>query len=69
MRGVISQRLWIGNAGDARRVPDVLRTGIKAVVDPVRGASPEEMLCALAKDVPHDVSPGLWAEVQSAIRA
>jgi hypothetical protein len=135
MREVIPGLLWIGNARDARRIPELLRTGITAVVDlaieeppvvyprevlyarlplldgagnsramiraaveltatlieeqvptlvacsggmsrspaivaaalaAVRQTSPDETLQALAKDLPHDVSPGLWAEIQAA---
>jgi protein-tyrosine phosphatase len=135
MRQVISQRLWIGNARDEHNVSEVLRTGVKAIVDlameeaPIRfprdmlyarlplldgtGNSPavlraavhltatliaehvptlvacggglsrspaivaaalavvrkaplDETLRSLALDRPHDVSPGLWAEIHDA---
>ena len=33
MREIVPQLLWIGNARDARAIPDVLATGITAVID------------------------------------
>lgn len=47
MRAVKSYSLWIGNAGDARRVADLMNAGIRAVVD----LAANEPVAALPREI------------------
>jgi protein-tyrosine phosphatase len=47
MREIIKQKLWLGNAADARNVRRLLQTGVVAVVD----LALEEPAAALARDL------------------
>lgn len=69
MREIIPQRLWIGNAGDARNVPALMTLGVQAVVD----LAQEEPPCQLPRDIAYcriplnDGNGNIQAFLQAAI--